>query len=42
LASWRLGGDYGRNFSAGLDFETKMIVKENAPELLRRELLSRK
>src|SRR5881275_2580877 len=27
-------------FSAGLDFETKILVKENAPELLRRELLS--
>jgi DNA repair photolyase len=26
-------------FSAGLDFETKILVKENAPELLRRELL---
>jgi DNA repair photolyase len=25
-------------FSAGLDFETKIIVKENAPELLRAEL----
>ena len=25
-------------FSAGLDFETKIIVKENAPELLREEL----
>ncbi len=25
-------------FSAGLDFETKIVVKENAPELLRREL----
>jgi DNA repair photolyase len=29
-------------FSAGLDFETKIMVKENAPELLRRELASRK
>src|SRR5262249_55421391 len=29
-------------FSAGLDFETKILVKENAPELLRRELSSRK
>jgi len=29
-------------FSAGLDFETKIVVKENAPELLRRELASRK
>ncbi|HYR41434.1 MAG TPA: PA0069 family radical SAM protein [Terriglobia bacterium] len=29
-------------FSAGLDFETKILVKENAPELLRRELLSPK
>ena len=28
-------------FSAGLDFETKIMVKENAPELLRRELASR-
>ncbi len=37
---------YARNtheylgFSAGLDFETKIMVKENAPELLRRELAS--
>jgi DNA repair photolyase len=29
-------------FSAGLDFETKIVVKENAPELLRRELSSRR
>jgi DNA repair photolyase len=29
-------------FSAGLDFESKIMVKENAPELLRRELSSRK
>src|SRR5208283_266722 len=35
---------YARNtheylgFSAGLDFESKIMVKENAPELLRREL----
>jgi DNA repair photolyase len=29
-------------FSAGLDFETKIVVKEAAPELLRRELLSPK
>ncbi|MBI4474425.1 MAG: PA0069 family radical SAM protein [Acidobacteria bacterium] len=29
-------------FSAGLDFETKILVKENAPELLRRELASSK
>ena len=29
-------------FSAGLDFETKIVVKEDAPELLRRELSSRK
>src|ERR1051326_1997063 len=29
-------------FSSGLDFETKIMVKENAPELLRRELLSPK
>jgi DNA repair photolyase len=28
--------------SAGLDFETKIIVKENAPELLKRELSSPK
>jgi DNA repair photolyase len=27
-------------FSAGLDFETKIVVKEDAPELLRRELAS--
>ncbi len=27
-------------FSAGLDFETKIIVKHNAPELLRKELSS--
>src|SRR5690606_37444158 len=27
-------------FSAGLDFETKIMVKENAPELLRKELSS--
>jgi DNA repair photolyase len=29
-------------FSAGLDFETRIMVKENAPELLRRELSSSK
>jgi DNA repair photolyase len=29
-------------FSAGLDFETKIVVKYNAPELLRRELSSPK
>ena len=29
-------------FSAGLDFESKIMVKENAPELLRRELSSPK
>src|SRR5262245_3624103 len=29
-------------FSAGLDFETKILVKENAPELLRRELATPK
>src|SRR5436853_3356632 len=29
-------------FSAGLDFETKIMVKENAPELLRTELSARK
>ncbi len=28
-------------FSAGLDFETKIMVKEDAPELLRRELAGR-
>ena len=27
-------------FSAGLDFETKIMVKEDAPELLRKELMS--
>jgi DNA repair photolyase len=27
-------------FSSGLDFETKILVKENAPELLRKELAS--
>lgn len=27
-------------FSVGLDFETKIMVKEDAPELLRRELMS--
>jgi DNA repair photolyase len=29
-------------FSAGLDFETRIMVKEQAPELLRKELSSRK
>ena len=29
-------------FSAGLDFETKILVKEDAPALLRRELMSRR
>lgn len=29
-------------FSPGLDFETKIVVKQNAPELLRRELSSPK
>ncbi len=29
-------------FSAGLDFESKIVVKENAPELLRAELSSRR
>ncbi len=29
-------------FSSGLDFETRIMVKENAPELLRKELSSRK
>ena len=39
---------YARNtheylgFSAGLDFETKIMVKEDAPDLLRRELASPK
>src|SRR3974390_2340694 len=39
---------YARNtheylgFSAGRDFESKIMVKENAPELLRRELSSKK
>jgi DNA repair photolyase len=28
-------------FSAGLDFESKIVVKEDAPELLRKELMSR-
>ena len=27
-------------FSAGLDFESKIMVKENAPELLRKEMMS--
>jgi DNA repair photolyase len=29
-------------FSAGLDFETRILVKEDAPELLRRDLMARK
>src|SRR5947207_4011727 len=29
-------------FSAGLDFETKILVKEDAPDLLRRELMSKR
>ena len=29
-------------FSAGLDFETKILVKEDAPELLRREMMSKR
>ncbi|HVR37265.1 MAG TPA: PA0069 family radical SAM protein [Methylomirabilota bacterium] len=29
-------------FSAGLDFETRILVKEDAPELLRRELSARR
>src|SRR5437773_5327561 len=29
-------------FSAGLDFETRILVKEDAPELLRRELNARR
>ena len=28
-------------YSAGLDFETRILVKEKAPELLRKELLAR-
>ena len=28
-------------FSAGLDFETKIMIKENAPELLRKKLMSK-
>ena len=28
-------------FSAGLDFESKIMVKEDAPELLRRELMAK-
>src|SRR5262245_61199600 len=28
-------------FSAGLDFETRVMVKEDAPELLRRDLMAR-
>jgi DNA repair photolyase len=37
----RPGHEY-LGFSAGLDFETKIVVKENAPELLRKELSSPK
>lgn len=33
----RIGHEY-LGFSAGLDFETKIVVKADAPELLRREL----
>src|SRR6266566_2666709 len=29
-------------FSAGLDFESKILVKEDAPDLLRRELMSKR
>src|SRR5213082_2953571 len=29
-------------FSAGLEFETKILVKDDAPELLREELMSKK
>jgi DNA repair photolyase len=29
-------------FSAGLDFETKIVVKEDAPDLLREELMSKR
>jgi DNA repair photolyase len=29
-------------FSAGLDFESRIVVKENAPQLLRKELASKK
>lgn len=35
----RPGHEY-LGFSAGLDFETKILVKEDAPELLRKELAS--
>jgi DNA repair photolyase len=35
----RPGHEY-LGYSAGLDFETKIVVKENAPELLRKELSS--
>lgn len=37
----RPGHEY-LGFSAGLDFETKIMVKENAPELLRAELSAKK
>jgi len=35
----RIGHEY-LGFSSGLDFETKIMVKEDAPELLRKELMS--
>jgi DNA repair photolyase len=37
----RPGHEY-LGFSAGLDFETKIMVKENAPELLREELSAKR
>jgi DNA repair photolyase len=37
----RPGHEY-LGFSAGLDFETKIMVKENAPELLRQELSAKR
>ena len=37
----RPGHEY-LGFSSGLDFETRILVKENAPELLRRELSARR
>ncbi|HEX8913274.1 MAG TPA: PA0069 family radical SAM protein [Humisphaera sp.] len=37
----RPGHEY-LGFSAGLDFETKVVVKENAPELLRAELSAKR
>ena len=37
----RPGHEY-LGFSSGLDFETRILVKENAPELLRKELSARR